>query len=120
MLLILQPIIAFFLYLPRYKSSYYSDHLILTVYTHASIFSLLLIYYLPIFLFGYPSDNNLVDGMTVIYFLGMMAFIIMSLKRYYRLSSLRTIMLMFYVATVYGISFVGIFVLNLIVSFLLF
>ena len=120
MLLILQPFLALWLFLPMYRHTYYSDHLILTIFTHASIFLFLLIWTGVFQVFEYPEENGLVNMITFIYFTGILAFTFSSIKRYYKLSTILSLIFWLYFSAMYALSFLIIFVLNLLISFLLF
>lgn len=119
MLLIMQPFIALWLFIPVCQRTYYSDHLIFTMYTHTSIF-LFLIIWLGLLEIDLPEESTVLDISIIAYWIGMFVFILTALKRYYKLSVPKSIVFWVYSGIMYLISFVSIFVLNLVVSFLLF
>lgn len=120
MLLVLQPFIALWLFLPMFRSTYYSDHLIMTLYTHASVFLFLLIWTSIFQVWDYPDNNPLVNTLTLFYFIGTALFVFFAIKRYYKFSIWLSMIFVIYLTIMYFISFGSIFGINLLISFLLF
>lgn len=119
MFLILQPVLAFFLLLVMWRHTYYSDHLIWSVYTHATIFVLVIGLFLVDAL-AHSISADLSDILAIIGITGIIVYIAVSLKRYYNIKKRYLTILLPYILTVYIVSLLLALLLNLLITFLLF
>ena len=120
MYLFLQPLLAFFLFIIMWKKTFYSDHLIWSVYTHASFFIFFILWLLIEFCLRDFVNPLVTDLMGQVFAIIMIGYVSLSVKRYYSLKSWKWLMAMIYLALIYFVCFLLMFAINLILSFFLF
>ena len=120
MYLFLQPLLAFFLFIIMWKKTFYSDHLIWSVYTHASFFIFFILWLLIEFCIRNFLDPLVMVIIGQVFAITMIGYVSLSVKRYYSLKPWKWLMVMIYLALIYFVCFLLMFAINLVLSFFLF